>query len=52
MPLKKGGKKCVGENIRELTEANKTRGKKRPRKQIVAIALKSCGKGRKKKTRS
>lgn len=50
MPLKKSGKGCVGKNISELTEANKTRTKKRPRKQIVAMALKSCGKSRKKKT--
>ncbi len=46
MPLKKRGKNCVAKNIRELTDANKGRAKKRPRKQIVAIALKACGKGR------
>ena len=29
----------VSENIRELHKANKGRAKKRPRKQIIAIAL-------------
>ena len=39
MPLKKG-KKNIGANIKELERANKTKsaGKKRPRKQIIAIA--------------
>ncbi len=47
MPLKKSGKNCVGDNIRELTKADKRRTKKRPHKQKVAIALDACGKGRK-----
>ena len=51
MPLRKSGKGCVSKNIRELTEANETRTKKRPKKQIVAIALDACGKSRKKKGR-
>lgn len=40
MPLKTG-KENVSYNIKELTEANKSKpaGKKRPHKQIVAIAL-------------
>lgn len=49
MPLKKSGKGCVGQNISELTEANKKQAKKRPRKQIVAMALDACGKSRKQK---
>lgn len=49
MPLGKRGKGCVGKNIRELTKANEMRTKKRPKKQIVAIALDACGKSRKRK---
>ena len=51
MPLKKKGKTCVGNNIRELTKANKGRAKKRAHKQIVAMALESCGKSRSSKGR-
>lgn len=53
MPLKKSGKNAVGDNIKELTEANKTKapGKKRPRKQIIAIALSAAGKSNKKKAK-
>lgn len=55
MPLKKKGKDAVGENIKELTEANKSKppGKKRSRKQILAISLSAAGKSKdkaKKKT--
>jgi hypothetical protein len=41
MPLHKGGKKAVQENIKELYHANDSKpvGKKRGRKQIVAIAF-------------
>ncbi len=41
MPLKKGGKKAVQANIEELYHANalKPSGKKRGRKQIIAIAF-------------
>jgi hypothetical protein len=41
MPLHQGGKKSVQYNIRELYHANdsKPAGKKRGRKQIVAIAF-------------
>jgi hypothetical protein len=41
MPLKKGGKKAVRENIEELYRANKSKpaGKKRGRRQIIAIAF-------------
>jgi hypothetical protein len=40
MPLKKGGKKAVQDNIKELYHANdsKPAGEKRKRDQIVAIA--------------
>lgn len=45
MPLKKGGKKAVQSNIKELIADNKKSGKergiggkKRPMKQILAIA--------------
>lgn len=39
MPLKKGkSDETVSENISELTRSNKNRKKKRPHKQIVAIA--------------
>lgn len=49
MPLKRGSsQKTIGSNIRELTQANKSKspGKKRPRKQIVAIALNKAGKSK------
>lgn len=51
MPLKKGGKKAVSENIRELYHANedKPAGKKRGRDQIIAIAYNAAGKDRKPK---
>jgi hypothetical protein len=41
MPLHKGGKKAVQANISELYHANdsKPAGKKRGRKQIIAIAF-------------
>lgn len=41
MPLHKGGKKAVRENISELYHANasKPAGQKRGRKQIIAIAF-------------
>ena len=41
MPLKRGGKKAVKANIKELYKANETKspGNVRPRKQIIAIAL-------------
>jgi len=41
MPLKRGGKKAVQENIEELYHANahKPAGQKRGRKQIIAIAF-------------
>ena len=40
MPLGKN----VGANIQELTAANKSKKKKRPRRQIVAIALEAARK--------
>ena len=45
MPLKKGGKKAVQSNIAELYHANasKSPGKKRGRKQIIAIAFAAAG---------
>jgi hypothetical protein len=57
MPLKKGtSKKTVSENIRELYKDNKKTGKAkgaggkvRPQKQIIAIALSTAGKSRRKK---
>jgi hypothetical protein len=51
MPLKKGGKKAVSDNIRELYHANETKpaGKKRERDQIIAIAYHAAGKGGKSK---
>jgi len=41
MPLHKGGKKAVSYNIKELTNANKSKsvGKKRSRNQIIAISI-------------
>lgn len=40
MPLKPGSDNAtVSGNIRELYDANKTKAKPRPKKQIVAIAL-------------
>ncbi len=38
----------VGYNIRELTNVNKGRKKKRSRRQIIAIALSAAGKSNKK----
>lgn len=57
MPLKKGSsQKAISSNIRELYKDNmksgKARGangKARSRKQIIAIALSTAGKSRKKK---
>lgn len=57
MPLKKGSsKKTISANIRELYKDNKKTGKARgaggtprSRKQIIAIALSTAGKSRKKK---
>ena len=57
MPLKKGtSKKTISSNIRELYKDNKksgkakgANGKVRSRKQIIAIALNTAGKSRKKK---
>jgi len=45
MPLHKGGKKAVQENISELYHANaaKPSAKKRGRKQIIAIAFAAAG---------
>lgn len=42
-------KEAVSKNISELTEANKSKpaSKKRPRKQIVAIALSTAGRSNK-----
>jgi hypothetical protein len=56
MPLKKGSsKKTISANIRELYKDNKktgkargANGKVRSRKQIIAIALSTAGKSRKK----
>lgn len=47
MPLKKRGKTCVPENIRELHKANARRSKKRANDQIIAMSLNACGKDRK-----
>ena len=56
MPLKKGkSQKTISANIRELYKDNKKTGKARgaggkprSRKQIIAIALSTAGKSRKK----
>jgi hypothetical protein len=42
MPLLKG-KQNVGRNIKELIAANKSKKKKRNRKQIIAIAMNAAG---------
>jgi hypothetical protein len=50
MPLMKGsGKKAISANIRELKKANedKPEGKKRPMRQILAIALSTARKEKK-----
>lgn len=55
MPLKKGSsKKTISKNIRELYKDNEkkgkergAKGKKRSRKQIIAIAMSMAGKTRK-----
>ena len=45
MPLERGGsRKVISNNIRELYQANDTKAKPRPRKQIVAIALSNARK--------
>lgn len=52
MPLKGGhSKKTISSNIRELYRANKRKpkGKRRSRKQIIAIALSVAGRSRKKR---
>jgi len=57
MPLKKGSsKKTISMNIRELYKDNKKTGKAkgaggkvRSQKQIIAIALSTAGKSRRKK---
>jgi len=57
MPLKKGSsKKTISMNIRELYKDNKKTGKARgaggkvrPQKQIIAIALSTASKSRRKK---
>ena len=53
MPLHKGGKKAVQENIKELYHANasKPAGKKRERKQIVAIAFSAAKQKNNKRTK-
>lgn len=55
MPLLKG-KKNIGKNIKELVKDNLKKGKamgangkKRPMKQIIAIAMNVAGKTKKKK---
>lgn len=49
MPLKRGGKKAVSFNIRELTHTNtsKPAGKKRSRAQIIAIGISAAKRGKK-----
>ena len=49
MPLFKG-KKNVGRNIEELYIANKSKKKKRSRKQIIAIAMSAAGVSKNKKS--
>lgn len=47
MPLKKGkSQKVISQNIKELYHANadKPKGKKRKRDQIIAIAMSKAGK--------
>jgi len=53
MPLFKG-KKNVSRNIRELYEANKRKpkGKKRSRKQMIAIAMSAAGVSKDRKTKN
>lgn len=47
MPLAKGSsQKTISGNIRELYAANADRPKPRPRKQIIAIAMRMAGKKR------
>lgn len=47
MPLKSGSsQKTVSRNIRTLYKDNESRSKPRPRKQIIAIALRKAGKAR------
>lgn len=51
MPLVKGkSDKAVSANIRELYAANKDRSTPRPRKQIVAIAMRMAGRHKPGKT--
>jgi len=51
MPLKKGSsQKTISTNISELERSKTKAGKKRTRKQNIAIALELAGKSRKKKT--
>lgn len=50
MPLKKGSsQKTISTNIGELERSKTKAGKKRTRKQNIAIALDLAGKSRKKK---
>jgi hypothetical protein len=48
MPLKKGGKKAVSFNIRELHNANKSKpaGKKRSHAQMIAIGISAAKRGK------
>lgn len=47
MPLKSGNsKKTIGENIAELMKSKTARGKKRTRKQNIAIALSKAREGK------
>jgi hypothetical protein len=58
MPLRKGGKKYVGSNIKEFMTGKtykKTKrkfGAKKARKQAIAVALKTAGLSRKKKKKA
>lgn len=51
MPLKKGSsQKTISTNISELERSKTKAGKKRTRKQNIAISLELAGKSRKKRT--
>lgn len=49
MSTKREKQAIASAKIRLLTEENKTRAKKRPRKQIIAIGLSEAGLSRKNK---